>query len=208
MKSAEIAAEITAIDENRARLTAQLDSVMVRIQECLPPIAESWIKGELNRQIERHPDQVQSLGVEKLRVLKDRVKALLTSLPEIAKKEIMSPKQDWPHCRTSLPQGYSDYHEPFFFNAFRDIVSHVGPMLDEFGLLKEETQGSVPSWKRVAPGKLRYSIGFVPPHDVSRIQLVQEYNRTCKEFQRVMAALEAKREELAKTKARELFESA
>ena len=214
MKGAKIAAEITRVEGNRDRLAGQLDSIIARFRDCVPPIAESWIKDTVRRQIERYPDQVQSLGVERLRSLKEKERAIVSSLSEIVKTEIDSSTEHWPHKRTWQPDdGSRDYHgnngEKFFFEAFRDIVSNIGPALDEFGLLKDdELRGSVPTWRKVAPGEIRYCIGFGPPHDIASNEHVKEYRRTFSEWTTIMRSLDFKRQELAKAQASELFESA
>jgi hypothetical protein len=185
-------------------MATQLDGCMARIQDHLPSIAESWIKEDLNRQIDRQPDHIESLGIEKLRILKDKVKALVASLPEIVKTET-SAKQDWPHHRTSLPRGYSEHHEPFFYDAFRDIIGHYAAILDEFGLLKTD-KGSTAIWERPSPGKFRYAIN--PGLERYPNEPEKEYTRIYKEYRDLVKAMDVKQQELAKAKARELWESA
>ena len=207
MNSAEITAQIAEFEEKRAKMAAQLDALIAQARDGLPPVAESWIKETLNHQIDRYPAQVQSLGVERLRALKNQVKALVASLPEIARKET-SVKEDWPHYRIPASDPYSEKEDSFFRDVFREIISNVGPILVDFGLLEGEFHGSSSSWKRVAQGQVRYSIGFGPEHDVSKIDPVKEYTRIFREYRTLLMSINAKQQELAKAKARELFESA
>jgi hypothetical protein len=207
MNSTEITAQIVGFEEKRVKMAAQLDALMAQARDGLPPVAESWIKETLNRQIDRYPAQVQSLGVDRLRALKDRVKALVASLPELAKRKT-SIKEDWPHYCISASDPYREKEDAFFLELFREIISNVGPVLVDFGFLEEEFHGSGSSWQRVAQGEVRYSIGFGPEHDVSKIEPVKEYIRIFREYRTLLITINAKQQELAKAKARELFESA
>jgi hypothetical protein len=205
MKSADIEAEVSLLKLQRDTLKDQLNLLVERFQNELPSAAESWIKSELESRIEDHPDTVAALGIEKLRSLKGRVSALVASLPDIAKKE-MSNTVDWPHYRMrdhdSDSRGVSEF---FFKQVFREVISHLGPVLDEFGLLTEP-KGNLVSWHKIGEGRFRYAVD--PKFDARSTPVLDEFQRVYKDFRSVEDKLENKTKELAKTKARELWESA
>ena len=205
MKSKELAVEITALERQRATLATQLDVLIHAFQKQLPSIAEPWIRRQVERRIEDHPDRVEELGIEKLKILKNRMNSLISELPEIVKRET-SDKQDWPHYRAKDTSGYGqNRNEPFFNKAFRNVISHVGAVLDEFGLLTEP-KGYVPSWKKTSNGKFRFAIN--PGFESLSIQPVEEFIKLEKEYETLVTKLNGKKEELAKAKAKELWESA
>ena len=205
MKSKELAVEIIALEEQRAARIWQLDALIHAFQKRLPSIAEPWIRREVERRIERHPDRVARLGIEKLRILKGKLNLLISELPEIV-KEACSDTQDWPHYRAKDTSGYGQYrNEPFFNKAFRNVISHVGAILDEFGLLAEP-EGRVPSWKKTPNGKFAYVVN--PRFESHSIRPVEEFRELEKEYEALVAKLRGKREELAIAKAKELWDAA
>jgi hypothetical protein len=198
MKSTEI--EIVTLQQRSDHLKKRLDILIQRFEAELPDAAESWIKGEVKRQIEDCPETVAGLGVERLGSFKAKVNALVASLPDIAKKET-SDAAVWPHHRASDAYGYgAGKDEPFFTRAFRDVISHLGAILDEFGFLKNQKGVS---WARTPHG-FRYAID--PMFDLSSAPSVNEYERVYKEFRSVAESLEIKQNELARAKAKELWE--
>jgi hypothetical protein len=204
MKSKELTVEITALEEQRATLATQLDALIHAFQKQLPSVAEPWIRREVERRIEDHPDRVEELGIEKLKILKNRMNSLISELPEIVEKET-SDKQDWPHYRAKDTSGYKqNKNEPFFNKAFRNVISHIGTILDEFGLLTEP-KGHVPNWKQTANGKFRFAIN--PGFESLSIQPVKKFVNLEKEYETLITKLNEKKAELAKAKAKELWES-
>jgi hypothetical protein len=205
MKSKELAVEISALEEQRVTLATQLDALIHTFQKQLPSIAEPWIRREVERRIEDHPDQVEELGIEKLGILKKKVNSLISELPEIVERET-SDKQDWPHYRAKDTSGYGqNKNEPFFNKAFRNVIGHVGAILDEFGLLTEP-KGHVPNWEKTANDKFRFAIN--PGFESLSIQSVKEFINLEKEYETLVTKLNEKKAEFAKAKAKELWESA
>jgi hypothetical protein len=203
MKSKEIAVEITALEEQRATLAKRLDTLIHAFQKQLPSIAEVWIRREVEHRIENHPDRVEELGIDKLKILKDSMNSLISELPEIVERET-SDKQDWPHYRTQDTGYGQNKNEPFFNKAFRNVISYVGAILDEFGLLTEP-RGYASSWKKTSEGKFRYAIN--PGFEYLSIQPVKEFIKVEKEYKTLVTKLNEKKEELHKAKAKELWES-
>ncbi len=197
MKSTEIEMEIATLQQRSDRLKERLDFLIQRFQAELPNAAESWLKEEVKRQIDDCPETVAGLGVERLGSFKAKVDAFVASLPDIAKKET-SGAAAWPHHRAPDTYDGAGKDEPFFTRAFRDVISHLGAILDEFGFLKNQKGVS---WARTPQG-FRYAID--PMFDLSAAPSVNEYERVYKEFRNVAEKLEKKQNELAKAKAKEL----
>jgi len=205
MKSTDIAAEVSSLQPQHDALTKRLDAFVQRFQDELPSLAEPWMRREVARRIEDHPETVEALSVEKLKTLKGKVNALMVVLPEIVKQET-SDKKNWPHYRTPETTGYGrDKDEPFFNKAFRNVISYLGAILDEFGLLAEP-KGYVPSWEKIGPGKFRFAIN--PGFEVLSTATLNEFDQVYKEYRLLAEKLDNKQKELAKAKAREMWESA
>jgi|SRR5659263_414570 len=205
MKSTEIEADVLLLQQQHDALRDQLDILVQRFQGELPLAAESWIRQEVERRIEDQPDTVAALGVEKLKSLKDKMNALIASLPEIAKRET-SNTADWPHYRKKDDDGYSwGRDEPFFARTFRKVINHLGEVLNEFGLLTEP-RGYAVSWVKTGPSEFRYA--FNPGFDPSSTPVLGEFAQVYKQFRSVAEALERKQQDLARAKAKELWESA
>jgi len=205
MKSTDIEADVSSLQQQRDTHRDQLNLLVQHFQGELPLAAELWIRHEVERRIEDHPDTVAALGVEKLKSLKGKMNALVASLSEIVKKET-SNTADWPHYRTPDDSGYGGgKSEPFFDKAFRNVISHLGEVLDEFDLLTEP-KGHVVSWEKTGPGRVRYAIN--PGFDPRSTPALGEFAQVYKEFRGVAETLEKKQKDLAKAKAKELWESA
>jgi len=203
MKSTEIEADVLSLQKQRDALRDQLDILVQRFQGELPLAAEAWIRHEVERQIEGHPDTVTALGVEKLTSLKNKMNALVASLPEIVKAET-SNTADWPQYQKNHDDDYGR-NEPYFARAFRNVISHLGKVLDEFGLLTEP-RGYVARWVKMGSGEPSYVIN--PGFDPSSTPALGEFPQKYKEFGGVAETLETRQQDLARAKAKELWESA
>ncbi len=198
MKRTEIEMEIVTLQQRNDHLKERLDFLIQRFQAELPNAAESWIRKEFKKQMEDCPETVAGLGVERLGSFKAKVNALVASLPDTAKKET-SDAAAGPHYRAPDTYGYgAGKDEPFFTRAFRDVISHLGAILDEFGFLKSQ-KGVY--WARTPQG-FRYAIDAM--FDLSAAPSVNEYERVYKEFRNVAEKLKMKQNELARAKAKEL----
>jgi hypothetical protein len=199
MKSSEIKTVIADLQEKRDALYTQLDDLLKAAFAELPVQAEKWIKTELERRVEDHPQTINELGIEKLGVLKSRVKSLITSLPEITKQQIGNPN-DWPHHQPHTEQHQA---QKFFNNVFRNVVSQVGVILNSFELLSEP-DGRARSWERYGSDGFRYSIGTEGVSSPSASQYFQFYNH----FTVIESDLAKRKEAYTKQKAKELWEEA
>ena len=95
MNSMEITKEIELLENQRNVITEKLNSLITQFQAALPSAVDPWMRKEVQRRIEDHPDVVEKLGVEKLKVLKSKLNDLINSLPKIVAQET-SEKSDWP----------------------------------------------------------------------------------------------------------------
>ena len=176
MKSEELSKEIEQYQQKAGSLISHMDGLCIKIRDAMPIAAASWINKEVERQIIEKSDIVQSLGIEKLKELKNRLKNLTEKLPEIVKVEIED-RSKWPHytetLKTTVPVG-----EPYFNKVFRNVISSLGSILNEFGLIIE-VGPFYTSWQRSSNGGYYYAINVGPetmPEEIS------EYNRILMQY--------------------------
>lgn len=124
----------------------------------MPAAAASWMSNELEREIKSNLEVVQSLGIEKLRGLKSKFKALTKNLPEIVATEFQK-SGIWPHHKMtpsySMVASSPGASEPHLNRVFRNAISYLGNLLDEFGLI-EEQRVCFASWERTRQKRFRY----------------------------------------------------
>lgn len=205
MNSMEITKEIELLDHQRNVTNEKLNSLITQFQAALPSAVDPWMRKEVQRRIEDHPDVVEKLGVEKLKVLKSKLNDLINSLPKIVAQET-SDKSDWPHNRQLETSGYGQgKNEAFFNKSFRNVINHLGGLLNEFGLLTEP-KGHVSSWESTGNGLFRYAIN--PRFDLKSIESIAIFNKEYSQHVELTKKMEILEKELAKAKARELWESA
>lgn len=205
MKSEEITRELEQLEKQRQSVATKLDEVVEKFRDELPKLAEPWIRKEMEGRISRYPDVVQKLGKEKLSVLKTKFNKLISELPAIAKNETKD-KNDWPHYRKPGTTGYGEgKNEPFFEKAFRNVVSYIGPLLQEHNLLNEPS-GYGQSWQHVGGGRVRYAIntGFQDMNVESR----KEYYTISRDYDDIIQKMDARKLALSHAKAQELWEAA
>ena len=203
MNSAEIEKSLHSLEQQHEADRQSLDAKIATVRPGLQTEAAKWINGEVESRVVDHPDVVSSLGIERLRELKARVKTLIASLPEIVTNET-SKREEWPHNAAPLGQVSSNLVEFYFPAVFRRIVSHLGPILDEYNLLTEPS-GGFASWSK-GGNRIRYQIytGFGPQTLPSLLEYDQEY----KHFQTVEAEIRKLKRSLAEARAKDLWESA
>lgn len=207
MRSEELTRELVALEDQHAALVKELDELIASYRPHLAEIAEKWIKAELDQRIRDHADVVAAFGIEKVRTLKSRVQALIASLPKIAEEET-SDRIDWPHCRPIDTTGYGHgKNEPFFNKALRNVFSHIGAVLDEFGLLIERN-GDVPCWKRVSNGRFRFGCAINPGFDDLECEALTKYTDAKRKYDALAGQIAAKKQELVQEKAKEMWNSA
>ena len=158
MNSKELSKKLKQLEQEKIALRTQMDNQYSDFQAAMPVAAESWITKEVESKIKDNPDIVQSLGIEKLKELKSKIKALAESLPEIVSEEFQY-SSSWPHHIQEIKEDfvYKQQKEPHLNRIFRNVISNLGCILDEFDLLKEP-EGYVSTWKRVGKNNFRYAI--------------------------------------------------
>lgn len=203
MKSAEIEDSLHSLEQQHESERQSLDAKIATVRPGLEMEAAKWINREVESLVVNYPDVVTSLGIERLREFKNRVKALIASLPEVVANET-SKREEWPHHAAPLGQFSSSLVESYFPAVFRRIVSHLGSLLDEYKLLTEPFSQSS-SWSKEG-NIFRYRIhtGF----SSEAIPAILEYDQHYKHFQTVESEISQLKRALAEARAKELWESA
>ena len=201
MTSSEIELQITHLETDERLHRNRLDAMMPEIRNELLAPSEKWMKEQLQKQLDSNPQTVIALGsTEKLGLLKSDSKALYDSLPEVIASETVDSEQ-WPH--NSTPP--SPVPVEAFQRMYREILKHLGPLLEKFGILQATHGDRV--WQRhpLDGSKLRVGVG------VTLIPLspsINKYLTTEKEFRGISRKLEQAKKDLLAAKAKELWESA
>lgn len=206
MKSDELAAETEKLEAERKLMAGQLDALIEKFRPHLVAISEPWMRREVEHAITNNSEVVQGLGLEKIRNLKAKLEALVKLLPVIAEKETADPR-DWPHNRPSGTTGYGqgrDYDEPFFNKVFRNTISRVAEVLDEFGMLANR-KGEHAAWQK---RNGRWQFAFNPGLEVVDNDVTQRFGELHKRYEELVSQLNRKKTELSQAKAKELWDSA
>lgn len=201
-----IEAEIQKLEAELVPVNSQLDAELQEFTHALVPAVAEWMTAEVKRQVVRNSENVNSSGVETLRELKFDLSVLVARLPEVCASAMGKP-EEWPHRRPAiaLAQRQSSSKESFFAAVFRKSISPLGAVLNKYNLLKEPT-GHVSSWEHTSAGSFRYAIN--PGFDECNFPSAGQYNKIRAGCKQKEAELEAKRQELSKAKARELWDEA
>jgi hypothetical protein len=203
MNSAEIEKALHSLEQQHGADRQSLDSKIAGVRPGLETEAAKWINREVESLVVDAPDLVTSLGIERLREFKNRVKALNASLPEVVANET-SKREEWPHHAAPLGQVSSNLVESYFPAVFRRIVSHLGAILDEYKLLTDPYSQSS-SWSK-AGNIFRYRIHIAFSSEA--IPAILEYDQHYKHFQTVESEISKLKKSLAEARAKELWESA
>jgi hypothetical protein len=197
---------IQQLESVLAPVTKELDMLIREFAAALPPAVEAWMNAEVKRKVDENASKVNAGGVEPLRPIKADLAVLVAQLPTICQAAIGKP-EDWPHRRGLgvTPQRESSSRESFFAAVFRSAINNVGALLNKYGLLTDPP-GYVRSWERAGTDQFRYA--FNPGFDERNFASVQQYNLLRTSHKRQVEELEAKRLDLAKARARELWDEA
>ena len=197
----ELSQELKRLEQRRNSLVSQMDSLYFELQAAMPAAAASWMSDEVERKIMGNPEVAQSLGIEKLRELKSKLKALAESLPEIVATEFQK-SGIWPH-RKVMPSYKPS--EPHLNRVFRNVISHLGSLLDEFGLIVEH-QGCFASWERTRQKRFRYAIN-PGTHHLPEAK-IEQYRVLFDEYTSLDQKIDNIQKSLAAAKATELWDNA
>lgn len=203
MNSTEIEKALHLLEQQHEDDRRSLDAKIAGVRPGLQTEAAKWIYREVESRVAGRPDVVSSLGIERLREFKAKVKALIDSLPEVVANET-SKREEWPHSAAPLGQVSGPSDEGYFSAVFRRIVSHLGPILDQYKLLSEPS-GRFSSWSKTG-SIIRYQIhtGF----GSQEVPAILEYIQGYKQFQAVESEISKLTRSLTEARAKELWESA
>ncbi len=206
MNSKELSKELQQHEQKISSLKSQMDNLYSEIQAAMPDAAASWMKNEVELIIKKNPEFVQTLGIEKLKELKSKLKTLTENLPEIVVAEFQD-RGRWPHHVEWVERSSStsQQRESHLNLVFRNVISNLGSLLDEFGLIKVP-KGHISSWERTDQKNFRYAIN--PGPDNLPKTKINDYWNLFNEY----TSLSQKRNDICKTidqaKAKELWDKA
>ena len=204
-KSVDIERELQVLDAQAAAISRDLDGLVPASRAEFVVPAAAWVENAVNRRISVQPDTVQALGAERLRELKKLVADFTDRLPSLIEAETSNEKL-WPHRQEfERREGGKASGLAFFDSAYRSVVSGLGAVLEQFGLLERRPPGYA-TWEKTGHGKWRYSqsTGF----EAKNFPKVVSYIKALTELDTVNGNRHLKRAELEQAKARELFDSA
>lgn len=208
LASQQIQAEIDQLEVALQPSNEELDALLTRFATDLMPHVETWLKDHVRRRVEEHAAQINAGGIEPLRAIKADLSELLSRLPAICTKAI-GPKDQWPHRRKqSIGAGTgfdSGSGESYSAAIFRRAINPLGVLLSKHGLLTENP-GSYGEWERGGPDQYKYKIN--PGFDERKFSVLQEYQSKRIQQGKQVDILAAKRQELEKARARELWDEA
>ncbi len=190
-----------ALKENEVALDAIIDEFRVEVQ----PLAENWIQNFVLEAVENDPDRIQELGTERIQSLKADLNRLFGDMPRLVMHETRN-RSDWPHHRPTVESEYQGKkNEPFFEKTFRGLISHVAPILHRFGL-RQDYKGQLQQWVKNPNGDYQY--GLLTGFEVMRVVSREHFQLKQQERDAIFAEIAECKKQMAKAKARELFESA
>lgn len=211
MKSEEISNELKELEQKMASLRSQMDNLYCEIQDAMPAAAASWMNQELERIIKDNAEVVQSLGIKRLKVLKSKFKALTEELPKKVAEEFHD-RSRWEHHIEWKQESDEPVRrinvgikERYLDRIFRNVISHLGALLYEFGLITEP-KGRVASWEHVGQNRFRYAIN-PGTKNLPQSKLAQ-YSSLFKDYISLSENINLTRKSLSEAKAKELWDQA
>ena len=203
MDSKELSAKLKEQEEKLPPIIQELDDLYNKIKSEMPKGAEIWIRKTVQEFIEYYSEVTKSLGIEKLKKLKDKLETLITQLPELIQKEFNN-KKIWPHYKKEdNTQSYNYAYEEFHAKTvFRNVVSNLGALLNEYGYnLNKPKHAQL--WQTLTDGKFRYGVGIDDKHLPESI--IQNYSDKLKSFKLLSEQIEDTKFKLSKATACEMW---
>ncbi len=157
MNSEELSKELEQHEQKISSFKSQMDNLYREIQDAMPNAAASWMNKEVEGIIKENPEFVQTLGIGRLKELKFKLITLIEYLPEIVAEEFLDSGR-WPHHTEFQDRSFStsQQRKSHLNLVFRNIISSLGSLLDEFGLIREQ-KGSIQSWIRTDAKSFSYA---------------------------------------------------
>ncbi len=203
MNSKELSAKLKEQEEKLPSIIQELDDLYNKIKNEMPKGAETWIRKTVQEFIESYSEVTKSLGIEKLKKLKDKLETLITQLPELIQKEF-NDRNIWPHYKKEdNTQSYNDKYEEFHAKtAFRNVISNVGALLNEYGYTLNKPKHAQ-LWQTFTGGKFRYGVGIDNKYLPESI--IQNYRDKLKTFKLLSEQIGDTKLELSKVEAKEMW---
>ena len=208
MNSDELKQKLSELEDSKNTFVLELDKLYNSIQEAMSDKAIAWIDQEVERKITENSEQVELMGTKKLSELKSKLNQLKETVPRLVASEFKDQRK-WPHHQNIKKEANSPsrdhYEEPHQHAAFRNVISKLGPLLDEFGLLKGDT-GIYPTWRRENNNQFRYSIST--SYGMDSDPILKKYFELEIEYKKLNDQIESTMKVYSTTKAKELWNKA
>ena len=212
MSSIELSKKLQEQEAKLLSTEAQLDALYREAQAIMPYAASAWIDDEVKRRVSEFPAVIQSLGIEKLREIKNKIKELKNNLVEIVASEFED-QSKWSHHVANIER-IPQNEKLHLNNIFRNVISNLGGILVEYGLegelaeydLTEELARQFPPWKSVGAGRFRYSMN---PRISGKLDIkLREYNKLLGEYNVLRQEIKNTKKAIFEAEANELWEKA
>lgn len=202
--SVDIQKEIAHIEELLEPINEALDQLCREFASELPSVVEKWMNTTTQRKVEELAEKINEAGLEPLRLLKVDLAELVSRLPDLCTQAI-GPVGEWPHRNTKKSGSTAYGHESHAAASFRKAINHLGAVFAKHGLL-ESRSGYSREWEPAGNGAFKYA--FNPGFDERNFSSLVRYKELRAKQKRQLDLLESKNQELAKAKARELWNEA
>ena len=203
MKSQELAKEIQVLEAEFLRLFKQLNELIPPFGAFAAKSAGEWIKAEVESVKINQAEELEKLTDAEFNSFKAKIDELVSGLPEIAQKEVSDSTQ-WPHAKYAVNSSIINGHEEHFFNkTFRSLISRLGNILHEHGLIKNVAQQH--TWE-VRSGYVRYAMN--PGWDKFKDKSMTDYSSIYSEFTATSGRIGQKKRELAQVRTSERWDAA
>jgi hypothetical protein len=204
LRSERLKEELAALEQDAKAMCAQLDDLVIASRPEIASQAEKWIDVEVGRTIEEQAETVQALGIDRIREFKARVSQVRSSVAA-ALDAATSEQAHFPHRVPNDPTAHHLQSREGYFNAaFRQVISTLGPVFDEFGLIVRRAD-YLNSWEGKG-SKMRYALN--PGLEMRPNDFMAQYIALNARYGELQARLTAKLRDLEKAKAREMWDSA
>lgn len=205
--SKDLQLQTTRLEADLQPINDELDTIYSQFAVALVPNVTKWMNTHVAQKIEINATKINEGGIEPLRLIKAELAQLIERLPEICNAAIETPDR-WPH-RTEVtisrdlrrtPTAKSHAEE-----SFRRAINPVGLLISKHGL-RQPQKGYAEDWKSTGGNEYKYAFGV--QIDVRDYPVLQEYEAKRKHGAQLQETITAKKKELEKTKARELWDDA
>ena len=205
--STQIQEEISYIEKQLEPMNEGLDQLYREFGVTLPSYVEKWMREATKRKVEERAERINEAGLEPLRRLKADLSELVARLPDLCVQAI-GPSSEWPHRKrlSARRTASNDYtSESSAAASFRKAINNLGALFAKHGLL-DSAPGRSQEWKPTGQGGYKYV--FNPGFDERNFPCLVRYKEQCVRQQSQLDLLESKRQELAKARARDLWDEA